>query len=117
MTSAAPTKDPALSIGTLSLNDCRTVCRALKLRASELNKASKKLKELDRPTEANSVAGEATDIITRLGPKFDEQGTFNFAAGGNTKPEPKGMGKKNGGRGRPMDLAEEARDRQARGAK
>lgn len=113
MTSAATTKDPALSIGTLSLNDCRTVCRALKLRAAELNKASKKLRELDRPTEATSVAGEATDIINRLGPRFDEQGNFQFGPGPNEKPAKKEKAK----RARQLDLAEEARERVKRGSK
>jgi hypothetical protein len=116
MTTAVTAKDPALSIGSLSLNDCRTVCRALKLRAAELKKASKKLKELDRPTEATSVASEADDIIARLGPKFDE-GTFNFAAGPNTKPERNGKGKAKRGGKKPQDLAEYHRDRIKRGGK
>jgi hypothetical protein len=121
MTTAAETRDPALSIGALALNDCRTVCRALKLRAAELTKVAKKYKELDRHNEAKQLEGEAADIQSRLGPKFDEQGTFNFAAGPNEKkdiPEKKGRGRF-GGRGRrgPQDLAEEAHQRIKRGGK
>jgi hypothetical protein len=113
MTSAAIPKDPALNIGTLSLNDCRTVCRSLKLRAAELTKVSKKLKELDRHGEAKALTDESRDIAERLGPKFDEQGTFNFGAGANEKKDKKDKGKK----GAPMDLAEEARDRVRRGGR
>ena len=88
----APTsQDPTLNIGTLSLNDCRTICRALKLRAGEITKVSKKCKELDRQSEASQLEREAADIASRLGPKFDEQGTFNFLAGPNEK---KAKGKK-----------------------
>ena len=117
MTTAAP-KDPALNVGTISLNDCRTVCRALKLRAAELKKMGKKLRELDRPTEATSVAGEAEDIITRLGPKFDENGNFEFGPGPNEKVQ---RGKK--GKGRDLfemqarDRAEEERNRINRGGR
>jgi len=100
MQAATATKDPALDIGALSLNDCRTVCRALKLRAAELRKVGKKLRELERPTEATSLEGEARDIADRLGPRFDEQGTFDF-----------------GGKQKPKDDAEQARDRIRRGAK
>jgi hypothetical protein len=77
--------DPTLNIGTLSLNDCRTICRALKLRAGEITKVSKKCKDLDRQSEAQQLEREAADIASRLGPKFDEQGTFNFLAGPNEK--------------------------------
>lgn len=38
--SAAPAHDPTLDVGTLAVNDCRTVCRALKLRAAELRKVA-----------------------------------------------------------------------------
>lgn len=117
-TAAAPTHDPALNVGTLALNDCRTVCRALKLRAAELTKVAKKCKELDRHNEAKQLEGEAADIQTRLGPKFDEQGTFNFASGPNDKKDIKekkswpfrGKGKGRGKRA-PQDLAEEAHER------
>lgn len=102
MTGAAAERDPALNIGELSLNDCRTVCRSLKLRASELRKLAKKATELDRRSEAASIEREAQDIQERLGPKFDEQGTFNFGAGGNEKRD-KGKGKKG-----PRDQAEAA---------
>lgn len=121
-TAAEPKRDPALNVGTLALNDCRTVCRALKLRAAELTKVAKKCKELDRHNEAAQLEGEARDIQSRLGPKFDEQGTFNFAAGPNDKKdvkEKKGRGWPRGrGKGRqPRDLAEEAHDRLKRGGK
>lgn len=122
-TAAKPTRDPALNIGTLALNDCRTVCRALKLRAGELTKVAKKLKELDRHNEAKQLEGEAADIQSRLGPKFDEQGTFNFAAGPNDKKDvkekkPRGWPGRGRGKGRqPRDLAEEAHDRIKRGGK
>ena len=116
MATAAPAHDPTLNIGTLALNDCRTVCRALKLRAAELRKLVKWCRELDRPTEAAQLEREAQDIQQRLGPKFDEQGTFSFGPGPNEKtPKAPKDGKR--GRGRPRDLAEEARDRLARGGK
>ena len=91
MTTTATPSDPTLNIGALALNDCRTICRALKLRAAEITKVSKKCKELDRHSEAKQLEREAGDIASRLGPKFDEQGTFNFLAGPNEKKpkEPK----------------------------
>jgi len=111
MTTAATPQDPTLNVGTLALNDCRTVCRALKLRAAELTKVAKKCKELDRHNEATQLEREAADIGTRLGPKFDEQGTFNFLAGPNEKKDKKaatngkggdlfGLKKRGRGRGR-----------------
>jgi len=110
-------KDPSLTIGTLSLNDCRTVCRALKLRAAELRKVAKQCKGLDRHQEAKQLEGEADDIASRLGPKFDEQGVFNFGAGPNEKKDKKEP-KRGRGRGRgPRDLAEEHRDRLKRGGR
>jgi hypothetical protein len=102
MTATATQQDPALNIGALSLNDCRTVCRALKLRASELRKLAKKATGLDRPTEAASIEREAADIQERLGPRFDEQGTFNF---GTAKEKP------------PQDEAEAAHRRLKRGGR
>jgi hypothetical protein len=98
MTTAAagPAHDPTLNVGTLALNDCRTVCRALKLRAAELTKVAKKCKELDRQNEAQQLEREASDIAVRLGPKFDEQGTFNFLAGPNEKRDKKPKDGKNG---------------------
>lgn len=101
--------DPTLEIGKLSLNDCRTICRALKLRAAEITKVSKKCKELDRHGEAQQLEREAGDIAARLGPKFDEQGTFNFLAGPNEKKQKNGKDTKTGdlfgtkkrGRGKP----------------
>ena len=82
-----PTSDPTIDIGRISSNDARTVCRALKLRAAEITKVSKKCKELDRHGEAKQLEAEAGDIMSRLGPRFDEQGTFNFGAGGNEKKD------------------------------
>lgn len=121
-TDAASAHDPTLNVGVLALNDCRTVCRALKLRAAELRKVGKKCKELDRHNEAAQLEREAADIAARLGPKFDEQGTFNFNAGPNLKADKKEKGSWHGkGRGKskqvPLDLAEEARDRLKRGGK
>ena len=116
-TAATLAHDPALTIGTLALNDCRTVCRALKLRAAELRKVAKKCKELDRHSEATQLEREAQDIAERLGPKFDEQGVFNFGAGPNEKkdkPAKKGRGR---GRRGPRDLAEEHRERVNRGGR
>ena len=81
------TADPTLNVGAVSLNDCRTICRALKLRAAEITKVAKKCKELDRQSEAKQLEAEAGDIMSRLGPKFDEQGTFNFGPGGNEKKD------------------------------
>lgn len=125
MTTAAETHDPTLNVGTLALNDCRTVCRALKLRGAELRKVAKKCTELDRHNEAKQLEGEAHDIESRLGPKFDEQGTFNFAAGPNEKKDIpakvkgqwRGKGRRGKGKDVPLDLAEEARDRLNRGGK
>lgn len=122
MTTAADAHDPTLNVGTLALNDCRTVCRALKLRGAELRKVAKKCEELDRHNEAKQLKGEAQDIESRLGPKFDEQGTFNFGAGPNLKADKKAKGSWRGkGRGKgkqvPLDLAEEARERIKRGGK
>ena len=88
--------DPTITIGSLSLNDCRTICRALKLRAAEIRKVSKKCIELDRNGEAAQLEGEASDIVSRLGPKFDEQGTFNFDKGPNEKKPKKGRAKDKG---------------------
>jgi hypothetical protein len=85
MTTTATPTDPSLNIGTLSLNDCRTICRALKLRAGEITKVSKKCKELDRHNEAKQLEAEAGDIAIRLGPRFDSEGSFNFLAGPNEK--------------------------------
>lgn len=65
---------------TVSENDCRTLMHALKLRADELRKQAKKLLKLDRPTEARNLDAEADDIVTRVGPMFDAQGTFDFKA-------------------------------------
>lgn len=116
------TADPTLNIGTLSLNDCRTICRALKLRAGEITKVSKKCKELDRHSEAKQLEAEAADIAARLGPKFDDQGTFNFGAGPNEKKNGKDAKQrsfpfrsKGKGKRAPRDLAEEAHDRLKRG--
>jgi len=121
MTSSAAAHDPSLNIGSLPLNDCRTVCRALKLRGAELRKVAKKCKELDRHNEAAQLEREASDIQERLGPKFDEQGTFNFGAGPNEKKDikPKGGGFRGRGKGKraPRDLAEEAHDRLSRGGR
>jgi len=124
MTTAADSHDPTLNVGTLSLNDCRTICRALKLRAGEITKVAKKCKDLDRQSEATQLEREAADIASRLGPKFDEQGTFNFGAGPNLKADKKTKGSWRGkGRGRgkgkqvPLDLAEEHRDRIKRGGR
>lgn len=118
------TTDPTLNIGTLALNDCRTICRALKLRAAEITKVSKKCKELDRHNEAKQLEAEAGDIIARLGPKFDEQGSFNFGPGGNDKKDKKDprqqrlpFGRRGKGKRAPRDLAEEARDRLKRGGR
>jgi hypothetical protein len=80
-TTAAVQHDPALEIGKVTLNDCRTICRSLKLRAAELRKLAKKAKDLDRHTEASSIEHEAQDIAERLGPRFDENGSFNFLDG------------------------------------
>jgi hypothetical protein len=65
---------------TLDENECRSICRAIKLRADELSKEAKKLLKLDRPTEARNLTTEAEDLTGRLGPKFDAQGTFDFKA-------------------------------------
>lgn len=123
-TDAQPAHDPTLNVGTLALNDCRTVCRALKLRGAELRKVAKKCKDLDRHNEATQLEREAQDIESRLGPKFDEQGTFNFGAGPNLKADKKEKGSWRGkGRGRgkgkqvPLDLAEEHRERLKRGGR
>lgn len=123
-TSSGGTGDPSINVGMISTNDCRTVCRALKLRAAEITKVAKKCKELDRHNEAKQLEGEAADIIARLGPKFDEQGTFNFGAGPNEKKgkDPKQgslFGKRRGRSGKraPRDLAEEAHDRLQRGGR
>ncbi len=124
MTTAADTHDPTPTIGTLPLNDCRTVCRALKLRGAELRKVAKKYKELDRHNEATQLEREAQDIQERLGPKFDEQGVFKFGPGPNLKSDKKAKGSWRGkgrdrGKGKqvPLDLAEEHRDRIKRGGR
>jgi len=102
MSNPAPAPDdPALEIGRLTLNDCRTVCRSLKLRAAELRKLAKKAKDLDRPSEASAIEREVTDIQERLGPKFDEQGVFDF--GGKKEKPPRneaGAAHRRIGRGR-----------------
>jgi hypothetical protein len=121
------TADPTLDIGKLSLNDCRTICRALKLRAGEITKVAKKCRELDRQSEAQQLEREAGDIASRLGPKFDSEGSFNFLAGPNEKkpkeskdprqkafPFGRGRGK---GKRAPRDLAEEAHDQMQRGGR
>lgn len=120
MSTAAAASDPTLTIGALALNDCRTVCRALKLRAAELRKVAKKCKELDRHNEATQLEREAADIASRLGPRFDEQGNFEFGPGPNYKSEKaaKGKGRFRGkGKRAPQDLAEEAHDRLTRGGR
>lgn len=65
---------------TLSENECRSICRAIKLRAEELKKEAKKLLKLDRPTESRNLEAEAEDLIATVGPKFDAQGTFDWKA-------------------------------------
>ena len=122
-TDAAPAHDPTLNIGTLALNDCRSVCRALKLRGAELRKVAKKCKELDRHNEATQLEREAQDITERLGPVFDDQGVFNFGPGPNLKSDKKekawrgGKGKRGKGKQQPLDLAEEHRARIKRGGR
>jgi len=74
----------------ISENDARSLCRAIKLRAGELRKESKKLREMERPSEAQNLEAEVQDLAGRLGPMFDEQGTFNFGpAGKKAKGAPK----------------------------
>lgn len=74
---------------TVDANDSRTLCRAIKLRAGELRREAKKLRSMERPSEAQNLDAEAIDLAERLGPMFDEQGTFSFG------PAPKGKkGKK-----------------------
>ena len=111
-TDAAPAHDPTLTIGALALNNCRTVCRALKRRAAELTKVAKKCTELDRHNEAKQLEGEAHDIASRLGPKFDEQGTFNFLAGPNEKST---KAAQDGGDGDLFGLKKRGRGRGRRG--
>lgn len=107
-------RDPRVNVGELLANDCRTVCHALKHQAAELRKVATKLRALGREHEAKQLDAEAADITSRLGPKFDAQGSFDFAPTKAKPFRPFGRGKKKGG---PRDLAEEARERVARGGR